>query len=97
MATSSSLDRVKIWAFPGLISVLAAIIWNDVKEIKADVKELIAQSAEDKARIENLERIIYNKESAKNTSNPTRPGKESQVYFTEFIIPKEDEEFFATR
>ncbi len=49
-----------------MITVLAGIIWNDVKEIKGDVKALMAQSNIDKTRIDNLERVIF---QGKPTSN----------------------------
>jgi hypothetical protein len=45
--------------FPSLVSVLGIMIWNDVVEIKTDVKALIAQSNVDKTRIDNLEREVY--------------------------------------
>jgi hypothetical protein len=51
----------KVWIFPGLVSILAMMIWNDVNEIKSDVKILMAQSNVDKTRIDNLERLIYKK------------------------------------
>jgi len=79
------VDRFKVWAFPGVISVLAAIIWQDVKEIKADVKELIAQSAIDKTRIDNLERELYGK---KSTTAASYPGKDSsdKTYLKVFAL-----------
>lgn len=54
-----SITQVKAWLFPSVITLLAGIIWNDVQEIKADVKALMAQSNIDKTRIDNLERMIY--------------------------------------
>ena len=48
------------------------MIWNDVNEIKADVKALMAQSNIDKTRIDNLERNVY-----KTSANlPVEPMKE---------------------
>ena len=35
------------------------MIWQDVTEIKADVKSLMLQSSVDKTRIDNLEREVY--------------------------------------
>lgn len=55
------IENFKIWIFPSLVSILAMMIWNDVNEIKSDVKALMAQSNIDKTRIDNLERIIYKK------------------------------------
>ena len=54
-----SITQIKAWLFPSVITLLAGIIWNDVQEIKADVKALMAQSNIDKTRIDNLERIIF--------------------------------------
>ena len=53
------ITQIKAWLFPSVITLLASIIWNDVQEIKADVKALMAQSNIDKTRIDNLERLIY--------------------------------------
>jgi hypothetical protein len=55
------IQNFKVWIFPSLVSILAMMIWNDVNEIKSDVKALIAQSNVDKTRIDNLERLIYKK------------------------------------
>jgi hypothetical protein len=55
------IQNFKVWIFPSLVSILAMMIWNDVNEIKSDVKVLMAQSNVDKTRIDNLERLIYKK------------------------------------
>ena len=57
----STYNQFKNWVFPSLVSVLGMMIWNDVVEIKTDVKALIAQSNIDKTRIDNLEREVYRK------------------------------------
>ena len=87
-------DKFKVWAFPGLISVLAAIIWNDVKEIKSDVKALIAQSAIDKTRIDALERELYGKKTAMNTSQgENTPDPDTTVFkvFGVLVVRPEEE------
>lgn len=53
------ITQIKAWLFPSLITFLAGIIWNDVQEIKSDIKVLMAQSNIDKTRIDNLERLVY--------------------------------------
>ena len=55
---NASVDKVKLWIFPTLVFVLGTIIWQDVKEIKTDVKALMAQSNIDKTRIDNLEKQV---------------------------------------
>jgi hypothetical protein len=53
------IAQIKAWLFPSLISILAGVIWNDVNEVKVDVKALVAQSNVDKTRIDNLERAVF--------------------------------------
>ncbi len=57
------LASIKVWIFPSIVSILAMLIWNDVTEIKSDVKALMAQSNIDKTRIDNLERLVYKSSS----------------------------------
>ena len=65
------ISYFKSWIFPGLVSILGMMIWNDVNEIKTDLKLLMAQSNVDKTRIDNLERQIF-----KTASSPNDPSKE---------------------
>ena len=74
-----SVAQIKAWLFPSLITILAGIIWNDVQEIKGDVKSLMAQSNIDKTRIDNLERIIF---QSKPTSNiPAKRNNDNNTMF----------------
>ena len=62
-----AIAAFKVWVFPSLVSIVSLMIWNDVNEIKADVKALMAQSNIDKTRIDNLERQVYGKTAANNS------------------------------
>lgn len=62
--SNPTIESFKVWVFPTLVSILAMLIWNDVNEIKADVKALMAQSNIDKTRIDNLERQVYKSSSS---------------------------------
>lgn len=89
---NSSITTFKTWIFPSLVSILGLMIWQDVSEIKTDVKALMAQSNIDKTRIDNLERVVYGKTSF---SIPNPPNKlPSQVYYQEMVAikPENDEE-----
>ena len=70
-----SMTAVKVWIFPSLVSLVSLLIWNDVNEIKSDVKALMAQSNIDKTRIDNLERQLF-----KSASLPTTPIKHFADY-----------------
>jgi hypothetical protein len=76
MATeNSSIAAFKVWIFPSLVSLVSLLIWNDVNEIKADVKLLMAQSNIDKTRIDNLERQLF-----KAASAPVVPTRQLPEY-----------------
>lgn len=72
MKENSSVEAFKVWIFPSLVSIVSLLIWNDVNEIKADVKALMAQSNIDKTRIDNLERVVY-KTAASFPTTPSIP------------------------
>ena len=74
------IAQIKAWLFPSLISILAGIIWNDVQEIKSDVKSLMAQSNIDKTRIDNLERLVYKSQPISNV-----PNKNNDKTYVELI------------
>ena len=66
----SMYNQFKSWIFPGLVSVMGMMIWNDVTEIKKDVKALMLQSSVDKTRIDNLEREMYKKSTTYKSPFP---------------------------
>lgn len=73
-----SIAAFKVWIFPTLVSLVSLLIWNDVNEIKSDVKLLMAQSNIDKTRIDNIERQLFKTNSA---SLPVIPEKEHIVTY----------------
>jgi hypothetical protein len=80
-----SIAAFKVWIFPSLVSLVSLLIWNDVNEIKADVKLLMAQSNVDKTRIDNLERQLF-----KSASAPVAPKKEIPEYQTVAAVLPDD-------
>jgi len=87
MRENPTIQTFKVWIFPSLVSIVALLIWNDVNEIKADVKALMAQSNIDKTRIDNLERQVYKTSASLPISNlPETPRYEE----TFAILPNRD-------
>lgn len=76
-----SIATFKTWIFPSLVSILGLMIWQDVNEIKADVKALMAQSNIDKTRIDNLERQMY-----KTAAVPGLPVKDKEPKPNEYAV-----------
>ena len=83
MRENSSIQAFKVWIFPSLVSIVSLLIWNDVNEIKADVKALMAQSNIDKTRIDNLERVVYKTAASFPASLPLAPT----VFMDVAILP----------
>lgn len=80
-----AIAAFKVWVFPSLVSIVSLMIWNDVNEIKADVKALMAQSNIDKTRIDALERQIYKSASIPQKSDDTQTDR----YQTYAVLPNE--------
>ena len=81
-----SISSIKAWIFPTLVSLVSLLIWNDVNEIKTDVKSLMAQSNIDKTRIDNLERQLF--KAATSPSSPSIPRKEEEITYAVLVDNK---------
>jgi len=87
-----TIHQFKSWIFPGLVSMLGMMIWNDVSEIKSDVKALMAQSNIDKTRIDNLERQVYKAATYKTPFPIDFPPKDSIARPVAIMNKNEDDE-----
>mgnify|MGYP003337393044 CR=1 FL=1 len=55
---ANSLDRVKSWISPMIISAFGFVLWSLLQEIRTDVKALLQTSAAANIKIENLDRRV---------------------------------------
>jgi len=85
---SAGVEKIKAWMFPALITVLATMLWYDIREIKTDVKALIAQTNIDKTRIDNLEREVFEYHRNKPVSNNEKPADPVSKYLV-FVRPED--------
>jgi hypothetical protein len=93
---NDSVTAIKTWLFPAVVTVLATVIWQDVKELKNDVKQLLAQSNIDKTRIDALEKQIdiLNRSILKPAEqNPVNPV--AHVYSSKEFILNEKKKKYA--
>lgn len=95
---NQSIAAFKLWIFPSLVSIMSLMIWQEIKEIKSDVKALLSQSNIDKTRIDNLERYLFNPvktpgptSSASQTPGNQAPPPPIKFILTEFILPGKNE------
>ena len=76
---ATQFEKFKLWIFPGLASILGLMIWNTVTEIKTDMKFLMAQTSADHVRIDNLERVVYGKNTEASNDHGAPPRSKSPV------------------
>jgi hypothetical protein len=99
-----SADKIKIWLFPSLISILGLLIWTDLQTIKTTLATAVIQTTTDKANILNLESRVNKLESAvfkqvrvaKSVQEPpSKPVKDESPLFTKIVATKPDEEKYT--
>jgi hypothetical protein len=95
-----SADKVKIWLFPSLVSILGLMIWTDLQTIKSSVALNTSTSIINKTNVENLQRRVDRLETViykqpvivKNTDNiPEKPVKDNSPLFTKIVAVKPDD------
>jgi hypothetical protein len=52
------INKVKVWLFPSLITVLGWFLVTSITEMKSDIKTLLTQSSSDKATIQALTKQV---------------------------------------
>lgn len=76
---ATQLEKIKLWVFPGLASILGLLIWSTVTEIRSDMKFLMSQSISDHTRIDNLERVVYGKTTEASNDRSVPPKSEPPI------------------
>ncbi len=96
MKNVPSVEKIKDWLFPSMITLLGFFIWNtitdikdDISEMKKDIKTLMAQSNIDHTRIDGLERAVF-KIVPKTTSQIPLPKEEPELIKRVALIPKNE-------
>jgi hypothetical protein len=96
----ASFQDFKDKALTGVVAFAFGMMWYDIREMKNDLKTLIAQTSESRTKIEALERQVY--KTSVSLHKPVPPYKlPKQVDMREVVAiinkndlnPKEDETF----
>lgn len=53
--SSQVLKEIKSWITPALLSFVSMMLYQDMQEMKSDIKTLLNQNAQNEVRIHNLE------------------------------------------
>lgn len=95
-----SADKVKIWLFPSLISILGLMIWTDLQTIKSSITLNTSTSIINKTNVENLQRrvdrletVVYKQSVIVKTNNniPKEPPKDNTPLFIKIVATKPDD------
>ena len=106
MAATPLADKVKLWLFPGLVSLVGLIIWSDLQTIKTKIDINTATSLTNKADINNLNNRVNRLESLtdkqprltmSNEHIPAEPPKDTTPVFTRVIATKPEERDFIVK
>lgn len=66
----ASFQDFKDKALTGVVAFAFGMMWYDIREMKNDVKTLIVQTSESRAKIEALERSVYKQSASLSSSMP---------------------------
>jgi len=88
----SVISSVKSWLFPSIVTILSYVLYEDIKEIKSDVKQLLSQSASDHTEIINLKSqvevlntkvFVYSKDNPKDKNLPFYNQNNKLLFFNQ--------------
>jgi len=101
MSTSDSpiITQVKAWLLPGVVGLGFMMFQSNLQEMKADIKQLLAQSERDQVKIEYLEQEVQllREKLEDITHNSPLKDQHHEIPPTYAILPtKEDLSIFAS-
>ena len=101
MSTNDSpvIDQVKAWLLPGVVGLGFMMFQSNLTEMKADIKQLLAQSERDQVKIEYLEQEVQllREKLEDITHNSPAKDQHDEIPPTYAILPsKEDLNIFAS-
>jgi len=99
----SVINKVKNFLFPSIVTILAMMIWRDVNELRSDVKQLLAESNSNKAKVEILEKqvqllnqaVFKMPKTAGNNPEPTDDNNSNM--FHSYAVLNKDEYFYVRK
>ena len=95
MSTNDSpvIDQVKAWLLPGVVGLGFMMFQSNLTEMKADIKELLAQSERDQVKIEYLEQEVQllREKLEDITHNSPSKDQHDEIPQTYAILPSKED------
>lgn len=86
MDNEKVMTAVKAWITPFLLIGIATILYDDISEMKTDIKVLLAQSSADAVKIEYLQQEVESLKNKVYTGNkPINNDEDDTDHSFEFI------------
>jgi hypothetical protein len=100
--SSSTLNTLKLYIFPSIVTILAMMIWRDVTELRSDVKQLLAESASNKAKVDRLERQVDQLNQAvfkmpRTAGNNPEPDDDTSNTLHAYAVLNKDDHFYIKK
>ena len=94
MEQDKILTTVKAWITPMLLMAVSVIMYDNMQEMKSDIKKLLAQSSADQIRLEYLEQEVGNLKSkvyaSQDESNKNNKNEKPKAELIAILPGKED-------
>jgi len=100
MEQDKILITVKAWITPMLLMTVSVIMYDNMQEMKSDIKKLLAQSSADQIRLEYLEKEVGNLKykiyASQDQPNKNRKNEKPQTELIA-ILPGKENDFYTKR
>ena len=87
MPNLDPVSKIKEYLTPSLVTIVGVMLWSQLTELKADVKQLLINQSADQVKIANLEQDVeelksnymnYELASIREETAPNRVGKKEE-------------------
>lgn len=56
--STSTIDLIKAWVSPALISIIGLLLWRDLSEMRQDIRVLLSNQSVVAVRVDHLEKVV---------------------------------------
>jgi hypothetical protein len=93
--SEATINTIKQWLYPSILSVLGLFLWRDISETRSDVKLILIQQSADKVRIQKVESEIemLREYYLKQTDKPIRKQEEETIIYKQAAKKEDDEQY----
>lgn len=98
MDNDKVMTAVRAWLTPFLLIAVATVLYDDISEMKSDIKKLLAQSSADAVKIEKLEQeveALRNKVYTTNQPTNNNENDKEQNFQLIAVLPSKPDDYIG--